>query len=87
MLYRGPFRPYPAAAAFVREVLAGYLPYELKERHPDGDTAGGGRPPASAAPPPPACWLPGLRPLLRHPGASPPQLGGASAASLSRRHK
>jgi len=36
MMHRGPFRPYAEAAPFVREVMAGYLPYELKQRHPDG---------------------------------------------------
>jgi len=36
MMHRGPFRPYAEAAPFVREVMAGYLPYELKQRHPGG---------------------------------------------------
>ena len=36
MLYRGPFRPWPDAAPFVADVMAGHLPYELKARHPAG---------------------------------------------------
>lgn len=36
MLYRGPFRPWADAAPFVADVMAGHLPYELKERHPAG---------------------------------------------------
>jgi hypothetical protein len=40
MLFRGPFRPYDreAAASFVSAVLAGQLPYELKQAYPDGVT-------------------------------------------------
>jgi hypothetical protein len=36
MLRRGPFRPWSEAAPFVREAMAGYLPYELKQARPDG---------------------------------------------------
>ena len=35
MLRRGPFRPWSEAAPFVREAMAGYLPYELKQARPD----------------------------------------------------
>ena len=38
MLYRGPFRPFGSeeAAMFVTPVMAGYLPNELQQRHPEG---------------------------------------------------
>jgi len=38
MLYRGPFRPFGAeeASGFAEQVMAGYLPHELQQRHPSG---------------------------------------------------
>ncbi|KAF0686788.1 Aste57867_21451 [Aphanomyces stellatus] len=38
MLCRGPFRPFeaPHTRAFVKDLLDGFFPFELKERHPDG---------------------------------------------------
>ena len=38
MLYRGPFRPFGERAAdvFAQQVMAGMVPNELQDRHPDG---------------------------------------------------
>jgi len=38
MLYRGPFRPFGSDAAdmFARQVMAGFLPHELRRSYPDG---------------------------------------------------
>jgi hypothetical protein len=40
MLYRGPFRPFGSeeAAPFITQVMGGYLPHELQQRHPGGFT-------------------------------------------------
>ena len=38
MLYRGPFRPFGTeqASGFAEQVMAGFLPHELQQRHPTG---------------------------------------------------
>ena len=38
MLYRGPFRPFGSeeATLFMQQVMAGMVPHELHQRHPDG---------------------------------------------------
>lgn len=38
VLFEGPFRPYstPSSIPFVRDLVDGYFPYELKEQYPNG---------------------------------------------------
>lgn len=38
VLFEGPFRPYniPSSLPFVKDIMDGYFPYELKERYPNG---------------------------------------------------
>lgn len=38
VLLEGPFRPYnvPSSLPFIKDIMDGYFPYELKEKYPDG---------------------------------------------------